>query len=280
MLSPDFAASPAIAAVVLLALLAWLTVRAIRKDRREYGRFKRYRSTAKRQKLYLKWVTESFLVFGGSSLVIVALVWQFVPLFFREFERLPAIVRFNEFVTETGALIPAVTVGAAAALTIASVAAIYFARHSDEVPAIGDIAALLPRNRAELRYGVLLSVNAGVVEELLFRLALPMLIFAATGSAAVAIAGSVALFGLLHLYQGVWGVVGSLIIGSLLMAVVLATGSILVAVIVHAAIDLRSLVLIPVVIYRVHRITGSAPRTTAPAGQSESQYPTANGRGG
>ena len=47
-----------------------------------------------------------------------------------------------------------------------------------------DIHALLPRNRGELRYGALLSVNAGVVEELLFRLAFPVLIFAATDSAA------------------------------------------------------------------------------------------------
>ena len=85
MLSPSLAATPAIAAVVLAALLAWLMVRAIRKDRREYGRFKRYRTTKRRQALYRKWVLESFLVFGGSAVVVTLLVWQHIPLFFGEF---------------------------------------------------------------------------------------------------------------------------------------------------------------------------------------------------
>lgn len=264
-LFPSFAATPAIAAAVLAALLAWLMVRAIRKDRREYGRFKRYRTTKRRQALYRKWVLESFLVFGGSAVVVTVLVWQHIPLFFDEFYALPAIVEFGHLVSDTGALIPGLAIGITLTLIVGSVVGIYLARHTDEVPAIGDIAALLPRNRAELRYGALLSVNAGVVEELLFRLAFPVLIFVATGSAAVAVAASIALFGLLHVYQGVWGVVGSLVIGTLLMAAFLATGSILVAVLLHALIDLRSLVLIPVVVYRVHRVTGGAHRTTAPA---------------
>jgi membrane protease YdiL (CAAX protease family) len=264
-LSPSFAATPAIAAVLLAGLLVWLMVRAIRKDRREYSRFKRYRTTARRQRLYRKWVLESFLVFGGSALVVTVLFWQHIPLFFDEFSSLPSIVEFGHLVSDTGGLIPGFAIGATLTLIVGSVVGIYLARHSDEVPAIGDIAALLPRNRAELRYGALLSVNAGIVEELLFRLAFPVLIFAVSGNAAIAIAASIALFGLLHIYQGIWGVVGSLVIGTLLMAVFLATGSILIAIVLHALIDLRSLVLIPVVVYRVHRITGGAHRTTAPA---------------
>jgi membrane protease YdiL (CAAX protease family) len=262
-LSPSFAATPAIATAMLVVLLVWLVIRAMRKDQREYGRFKRYRSTTKRQQLYRKWVIESFLVFGGSALVVTVLLWQYIPLFFDDLYTLPGIVKFGHLVADTGSLIPGIAIGAGMALLVGSVVGIYLARHTDEVPAIGDIAALLPRNRAELRYGWLLSINAGVVEELLFRLAFPVLIFAATGSAAVAVAGSVALFGLLHVYQGVWGVIGSLLIGTLLMAVFLASGSILLAVAIHALIDLRSLVLIPVVVYRVHHITGGAHRTTA-----------------
>ena len=263
MLSPTFPATPAIATAILVVLLVWLVIRALRKDKREYGRFKRYRSTAKRQQLYRKWVVESFLVFGGSALVVTVIGWQHIPLFFDAFYALPGIVQFDHLVADTGNLIPGLAIGAGITLFVGSVVGIYLARHTDEVPAIGDIAALLPRNRAELRYGWLLSVNAGVVEELLFRLALPVLIFTATGNAAVAVAGSIALFGLLHLYQGVWGVTGSLLIGTLLMAVFLSTGSILVAVALHALIDLRSLVLIPVVVYRVHRVTGGAHRTQA-----------------
>lgn len=267
MLSPGFPATPAIALVVLVALLVWLMLRAMRKDRREYSRFKRYRSTAKRQALYRKWALESFLVFGGSAVVVAVLVWQHIPLFFESFHELPAIIEFSRFVSEHAGVVIGVTAGVVGALAIGSVVALYLVRDSDEVHTIGDIAALLPRNRAELKYGALLSVNAGVVEELLFRLTLPVLIFAATGSAAVAVAASVALFGLLHVYQGPSGVIGSMIIGGLLMALFLATGSILLAVLAHAVIDLRSLVLIPVVVYRVHKVTGASARTTAPAAQ-------------
>ncbi len=265
MLSPEFAATPAIAAVVLIALLVWLMVRAMRKDKREYGRFKRYRSTTRRQALYRKWVLESFLIFGGSAVVLAVLVWQHIPLFFDSFYGLPVIVEFGQLVSDHAGLVTGIVVGGVGTLVVGSVVALYLVRNSEEVQTIGDIAALLPRNRAELKYGALLSVNAGVVEELLFRLAMPVLIFAATGSAAIAVAASIALFGLLHIYQGPAGVIGSMVIGALLMALFLATGSILLAVVAHALIDLRSLVLIPVVIYRVHKVTGASARTTAPA---------------
>lgn len=248
-------------------LLVWLMVRAIRKDKREYGRFKRYRSTARRQKLYRTWLRESFIVFGGSALVVIALLWQHIPLFFGAFFSLRSMRQLEHIVTDTGGLVPGIAIGATVTLIVGSVVGVFLARHSTEVPAIGDIAALLPRNRAELRYGALLSVNAGVVEELLFRLAFPVLIFAVFHNAAVAVAGSIALFGLLHIYQGIWGVLGSLVIGTLLMAAFLATGSILIAIALHAIVDLRSLVLIPVVVYRVHRVIGGAHRTSAPVGR-------------
>jgi len=50
------------------------------------------------------------------------------------------------------------------------------------------------------------------------------------------------------------------------MAIYICTGSIAVAVIAHALFDLRSLVLIPIVINRVHLVgpTGGAPARTPP----------------
>jgi membrane protease YdiL (CAAX protease family) len=63
---------------------------------------------------------------------------------------------------------------------------------------------------------------------------------------------SIVLFGGLHLYQGAWGILGSMAIGALLMVLYLATGNILAPIIAHALIDLRSLVLIPVIVFRVH----------------------------
>jgi len=160
-----------------------------------------------------------------------------------------------------GGLILVIALSLAVLVVGGTILLVYLARNTEEVPTIGDVAALLPRNRQELRYGAALSINAGVVEELLFRLAFPAVLFGATASVTVAIVGSVLVFGLLHAYQGVWGVLGATLIGGFLMLLYLASGSILVAIVAHALIDLRSLVLIPAVVYRVHR--PAAARTVA-----------------
>jgi membrane protease YdiL (CAAX protease family) len=62
----------------------------------------------------------------------------------------------------------------------------------------------------------------------------------------------------MHAYQGIGGVIGTLVFGAILMFVFLATGSILWAILAHALFDLRSLVLIPVAVYKVHRKTDAA----------------------
>jgi membrane protease YdiL (CAAX protease family) len=59
-------------------------------------------------------------------------------------------------------------------------------------------------------------------------------------------------FGALHAYQGIGGVVGTLVFGAVMMLLFLATGSILWPILAHAIFDLRSLVLIPVAVYKVH----------------------------
>lgn len=269
MLSPGLPHVQVALAVVLALLLAGLTMRAIRKDRREYGRFKRYRSTVRRQATYRRWLIESFSVFGGASIVLLALTWQFVPLLLADVESWTVMQWWRGLMEAGGTLATVIVWAAAAAITIGAVGAIWLARSSDEVPAIGDISALLPRNRQELRWGAALSINAGVVEELMFRLALPTLIFGITGSAMIAVAASIVVFGALHLYQGSAGVIGSMLIGLVLMALFLASGSILVAIVVHAAIDLRSLVLIPVIVFGAHRkpargISLAAPKQPEP----------------
>jgi uncharacterized protein len=85
---------------------------------------------------------------------------------------------------------------------------------------------------------------------------LPALIFGASGSAIAAVLGSVAIFGLLHAYQGAAGVIGATILGTLFLAAYVLSGSILVAIALHALIDLRTLVVIPVGVFGVHRVDG------------------------
>jgi membrane protease YdiL (CAAX protease family) len=251
-LSPDSPTSSLILGGVLWALLALLIARAMRKDRREYSRFKRYRSSRSRRRMFRKWLVDSLVMFGGSSVVILALAWRYPPLLLASVRRWPGAVWFAGVVDRSDGLIPGVAIGVAVALVAGTIIAVYLARKTVDVPTIGDISALLPRDRKELGFGVALSLNAGVVEELLFRFAVPALVFGVFGNAVIAVVGSLRLFGALHVYQGVWGVVGSTAIGVVLMVLYLATGNILVPIVAHALIDLRSLVLIPVVVYRVH----------------------------
>lgn len=259
MLPPDSPITPWILGALFATLVVVLALRARRKDRREYQRFKRYRSTARRQAMYRKWLRESFLVFGGLSLVLLVLVWQFVPLVLDEINGWDAVRAARTWYESLGWLSIALTVLLAFIVLVLPNLLLFLARKQDEVTAIGDIQSLIPRNTAEVRLGAIISLNAGVVEELLFRLAVPALIYGAFGNALVALIVSALLFGALHAYQGAVGIIGTTVVGVFLLTLYVATGSILVPIVVHVLIDLRAFVLIPLIVLGVPRVP-SSPR--------------------
>ena len=103
-------------------------------------------------------------------------------------------------------------------------------------PKLGALAFMLPRTRAERTSFLVLSATAGFCEELLYRGYLPWLLapwLGLLGSMSVA----VLIFGVSHAYQGRGGVVKATIVGALLAAVVLATRSLIPAMLLHALID-------------------------------------------
>ena len=257
MLSPADALTPWILGAVLVALLAFMTWNAIRKNRRDYSTFKRQRSTKRRQKTFRKWLRQSFVNFGGAAVVVLILSWQFVEPLQRSVDEWGFVAGARGAFADSGWVGPVVLGAVVVLLGGGAVLGIFLARSETEVPSLGDVQALLPRNRAELKWGAALAVNAGVVEELLFRLALPALIFGVTGSAVAAVAASILIFGLLHVYQGLPGIIGAAVLGAVFMAIYLGTGSIVVAIVVHALFDLRSLVLIPMVVFGVHKELGN-----------------------
>jgi membrane protease YdiL (CAAX protease family) len=231
--------------ILTLAVLLW---RAVMRDRHDYARFKRMRSTALRRKTFRRWIVESWLVLGGLAAVLLLAAWPFVT------DALAAMRRWGplagvDFGSETVTLIVA---GVCVAFIAGGLLPILLLRKSvEEIPAVGDIRALLPRNRGELPYGAVLAVTAGIVEELLFRLALPALLFGIVGDGLVAFLGAAVVFGLLHIYQGPAGILFSFLLGLVFTALYVASGMILVPIALHALIDLRSLVLIPVALGRV-----------------------------
>lgn len=109
----------------------------------------------------------------------------------------------------------------------------------------GNIDRFLPRSGSELRWTALLAVAAGIVEELFFRLALPLFAALATGSTPLGFAFAILLFAAAHRYQGWIGTIFSGVSGVLLAMLYLATGDLWFAMLIHALLNLNGLVLRP-----------------------------------
>jgi membrane protease YdiL (CAAX protease family) len=103
--------------------------------------------------------------------------------------------------------------------------------------------ALLPRTAGERRLFTLVGITAGVCEEWLYRGFFLAVVTALAGGlpelALIAIAAVA--FGLAHAYQGAAGVLTTGVLGGVMAALYLGTGSLLLPVLLHAAIDLRFL---------------------------------------
>lgn len=244
-----------LAALVAVGMLTAFVVRAIRKDRREFTRFRRYRSTARRQAMMRRWLIESALTFGASGALLLVVVHPFAGPMLEATQNLAPVAAVRDF-TGSGLGIGMV-VGAVLGLAILTVVGVRGARREGGVLVVGNIAALLPRNRPELRWGAALSVNAGVSEELLFRLALPALLVIVTGEPISAFLLAALVFGMLHAYQGPVGVIATTLVGLVFTAIYVVTGSIVVVMVLHALFDLRTLVIIPAAVYRVDKVPGS-----------------------
>lgn len=102
---------------------------------------------------------------------------------------------------------------------------------------LGSVARLAPRNRREQGWFDALSVTAGICEEFVYR-GLLLGALAALIGLWPAVIGSTLLFGLAHAYQGVGGVVRTGAFGAVGALLTVFSGSIWVAVAVHAIVDL------------------------------------------
>jgi uncharacterized protein len=240
--------------LVVLGLLAW---RAATRSRDTYRRFTRLTSTRARKKVYGRWLLESALVMGGLGAAVLLAAFPYVPPVLVATQRWAPIAAVREFLGTPGGVV--VSVVAVIIVAAALIAPVLLLRRSvgdggvDDIPAVGDIRALLPRVRGELKFGVGLGLSAGIFEELLFRLGIPALLFGILGLGppgfgALAFAIAALIFGMLHLYQGPLGILFATLLGLVFAALYVLTGSIAAPIVLHALVDLRSLVLIPIVV--------------------------------
>lgn len=148
---------------------------------------------------------------------------------------------------------PGFLTGVVAGLVGGAVFAGVAATRGQAPPVAGDIDVLLPRTQRERRWFAGVALTAGICEEVLYRgvlLVVAALLLPAVPVWVLAL-GVAGVFGLAHVYQGAAGVVVTTMMGAVLGLLVVATGSLLPAVVAHAALDLRALF--------------AAPRAAAPA---------------
>jgi hypothetical protein len=99
------------------------------------------------------------------------------------------------------------------------------------------VIAILPRTRRERNSFYLLSVTAGICEEIIYRGFVFAYLLSYMELAMVVIVSSL-LFGIAHTYQGFKGVPQTGLIGLALALLYVFTGSLLAPMVLHAAIDL------------------------------------------
>jgi len=105
------------------------------------------------------------------------------------------------------------------------------------VPRLQSVDIIVPRDATEFRWFMLLSVTAGVCEELLYRGFLTWLVGAYLGLVAAILLVSAA-FGLAHAYQGRNGIVKMGAVALVMSGIVVISGWLVPAMLIHALLDI------------------------------------------
>lgn len=229
------------ALALLLVAYGW----SLRRDPVGSTRFEHLAPRGRRIARYRRWLRRSTLGWGGSAVVALTLIGGWSGVRAVPPALLPVAVLVDEHF-DAATLREAAgwgLVGAVAGGVLLTLAT--WRRGPERQLMFGEVGALMPRRRGELGWAALLCLNAGVVEELFFRLALPLALALVTGNALLAVVASVLLFGLAHRYQRWVGMLATTLSGSVLALLYLGTGDLVLAMAVHAATNAVGLVLRP-----------------------------------
>lgn len=136
----------------------------------------------------------------------------------------------------------AVAIAAALGLVLRPLLALMSARAAAALrKQLASLAAFLPKTGDQLAWGLVVALAAGLFEEIGYRgFLIPYLRHWLSDWGAIGV--SSALFGLAHLYQGKLGVVATAGLGVLFGYMFVATGSLMLPVLLHAAVDVSAMV--------------------------------------
>jgi membrane protease YdiL (CAAX protease family) len=106
--------------------------------------------------------------------------------------------------------------------------------------ALAGVKRLLPKNSTERAIWVVVSITAGLCEEVLYRGWLLILFGAALGSVWLGLLISSILFGIAHAYQGRNAIFGTGVLGAIFGIVFIVSGSLIPGQLLHTAMDLNN----------------------------------------
>lgn len=232
-----------IASLAPLLLVLWLLLAEPLLGRRAHRRLLHALDrgdVAARRRFYLRWTWQGWLLVAVAAAVAFGLAgWSPAALGLSAPHGQGAIPLDMAWILAGSVLLGAV-IGAVAARRPA-------ASPKTPVAGGGNVLRMLPRTAGE-RWGfAALAITAGLGEEFVWRgFGLAVLHHAWPGVPAAAAVVLLALpFGWAHLYQGWSGILATALIGAVMAGIYLATGSLLIPMLLHVLIDLRAL-LIPV----------------------------------
>lgn len=124
-----------------------------------------------------------------------------------------------------------------------------------------EVKELLPHTSYERRLWLLVSITAGICEEIIFRGFLlwyfPVLgaVFRLEVPPLAALVLSSILFGFAHIYQGWRGVLGTGLLGALFAYLYISTGSLILPILCHILVDARIVFLAPTLVELAQRLS-------------------------
>ncbi|MEP9358566.1 CPBP family intramembrane glutamic endopeptidase [Sphingomonas sp. KR3-1] len=234
---------PPVALIATLALLAWFH----RNDRRNFERFRKIEDTRLRQRAFLRGAMKACALYLGMPLVGLVLLGRIDALWIFPREFWPLLPYAPVFALTDPTFLAEAAAGALGGAVL-GMAILFRRRRGPRKPARAlDITPMLPRNRAETLHILPLILNAGVSEEICFRLYVPLLITMCGAPAWAAFLAAAMLFGWLHRYQGWLGVVLTGVIGAALAACYVGTTGLVFPIVLHLLTNLNALILRPAI---------------------------------
>ena len=150
--------------------------------------------------------------------------------------------------SRTGLFLAGLTAGLLIVILVPAVLALWSEKIRTKAgKAAKKLAFLLPSSIRERRWWWLVCITAGICEEVVYRgfllHYLHVLPFHLSFTWALVVSSLI--FGIAHLYQGVMGAVQTAVIGAVLGAMFLVSGTLWLPIVVHAVLDLRVLAMLP-----------------------------------